>query len=215
MQKFIEDIDELVAETIRMCDYACRMIDSSVTAIVDGNVELADSVEADFKQLDALDEGIEEDAVRILTIYQPTAIDARTVTTILKSITYLERIGKYSYNIAKATKYLVDKPMYPPVNLIQPLGEVAVRMVKLVVGAFETRDISGLDRISEMDDYLDRNMRKDLDEIIAFIRQNPDSADVCTYYISVIKFLERVGDHCCKMAEKVHFMVTGEHVEID
>lgn len=215
MRKFIEDIDELVAETIRMCDYACRMIENSVTAIVDGNVELADSVEADFKQLDALDEGIEEDAVRILTIYQPTAIDARTVTAILKSITYLERIGKYSYNIAKATKYLVDKPMYPPVNLIQPLGEMAVRMVKLVVGAFETRDISGLEKISEMDDYLDRNMRKDLDEIIAFIRQNPDSADVCTYYISVIKFLERVGDHSCKMAEKVHFMVTGEHVEID
>ncbi len=215
MRKFIEDIDELVAETVRMCDYACRMIDCSVAAIVDGNVELADSVEADFKQLDALDEGIEEDAVRILTIYQPTAIDARTVTAILKSITYLERIGKYSYNIAKATKYLVDKPMYPPVNLIQPLGEVAVRMVKLVVRAFETRDISGLEKISEMDDYLDRNMRKDLDEIIAFIRNNPESADVCTYYISVIKFLERVGDHSCKMAEKVHFMVTGEHVEID
>ncbi len=215
MKKFIDDLDELVAETVKMCDIACRMIDESVAAFVDGNVELADSVEAEFRQLDALDEGIEEDAVRILTIYQPTAVDARTVTAILKSITYLERIGKYSYNIAKATKYLVDKPMYPPVSLIQPLGEVAARMVKLVVGAFEGRDISGLDKISEMDDYLDRNMRKDLEDIIAFIRQNPDSADVCTYYISVIKFIERVGDHCCKMAEKVHFMVTGEHVEID
>ena len=132
----------------------------------------------------------------------------------MKSITYLERIGKYGVNIAKATKYLSDKPMYEPVNMIAPMGETAVRMVKTVIKGFEEKSVDGFDKFQEMDDYLDRTMREDLAKLVEFITTNPDSADVCTYYISVLKYLERVGDHACKMAEKVNFMVTGMRAHI-
>lgn len=215
MQRFLDDIEALVNETVDMGNLACEMIEKSVQAIVDGNVELADEVINDFGRMDRYDNEIEEAAIRILTIYQPTAVDTRTVATILKSITYLERIGKYSYNIATATKYLSEKPMFEPVHLIQPVGEVAVRMVKIVTKAFEEKSVDGLDKISEMDDYLDKTMREDLIKIIDFINDNGQSADVCTYYISVIKYLERVGDHACKMAEKVNFMVTGMRARIE
>lgn len=215
MQRFVDDVDQLVSETVTMCESACRMFDRAISSFVDGDTEIAEEVMKEFQTVDSLDVGIEESAIRILTIYQPTAIDARTVATILKSITYLERIGKYSYNIAKATMYLQDKPMYPPVDLIQPLGDVASRMVKLVVKAFEEKDSACLEKLSEMDDFLDKSMRKDLDQITAFMKENPASVDVCTYYISVIKFIERVGDHCCKMAEKVYFMISGKHTRIE
>ena len=215
MQRFLDDIEALVNETVDMGNLASEMIEKSVQAIVDGNVELADEVLNDFARIDRYDHEIEDAAIRILTIYQPTAMDTRTVATILKSITYMERIGKYSYNIATATKYLSEKPMFEPVHLIQPVGEVAVRMVKIVTKAFEERSVEGLDKISEMDDYLDRTMREDLIKIIDFINDNEQSADVCTYYISVIKYLERVGDHACKMAEKVNFMVTGMRAHIE
>ena len=208
MQRFLDDIEALVSETVDMGNLACDMIEKSVQAIVDGNVELADEVIDDFAM------EIADAAIRILTLYQPTASDTRTIATILKSITYLERIGKYSYNIATATKYLSEKPMFEPVHLIQPVGEVAVRMVKIVTKAFDEKTVDGLDKISEMDDFLDRTMREDLIKIVDFINENEQSADVCTYYISVIKYLERVGDHACKMAEKVNFMVTGMRAHI-
>ena len=112
MQRFIDDIDALTNETVDMGNLASEMIEKSVQAFVDGNVDLADEVIDDFARIDRLDNEIEEAAIRILTIYQPTASDTRTVATILKSITYLERIGKYSMNIAKATKYMSDKPMF-------------------------------------------------------------------------------------------------------
>ena len=214
MQRFLDGIDALVNETVDMGNLACEMIERSVQAIVDGNVELAGEVIDDFARMDRYDVEIEDAAIRILTLYQPTASDTRTIATILKSITYLERIGKYSYNIATATKYLSDKPMFEPVHLIQPFGEVAVRMVKLVTKAFEEKSVDDLDKISEMDDYLDKTMREDLMKIVDFINENEQSADVCTYYISVIKYLERVGDHACKMAEKVNFMVTGMRAHI-
>lgn len=215
MQRFIDDIEALVNETVDMGNLACEMIEKSVQSIVDGNVELADEVIDDFARMDRYDHEIEDAAIRILTLYQPTAVDVRTIATVLKSITYLERIGKYSHNIAVATKYLSDRPMFEPVHLIQPVGEVAVRMVKLVTKAFEEKSVDDLDKISEMDDYLDRTMREDLMKIVEFINENDQSADVCTYYISVIKFLERVGDHACKMAEKVNFMVTGMRAHIE
>lgn len=215
MQRFLDDIDALVNETVDMGNLACEMIERSVQAIVDGNVELAGEVIDDFARMDRYDVEIEDAAIRILTLYQPTASDTRTIATILKSITYLERIGKYSYNIATATKYLSEKPMFEPVHLIQPVGEVAVRMVKIVTKAFDEKTVEGLDKISEMDDYLDKTMREDLIKIVDFINENEQSADVCTYYISVIKYLERVGDHACKMAEKVNFMVTGMRARIE
>ncbi len=215
MQRFLDDIEALVSETVDMGNLACEMIEKSVQAIVDGNVELADEVIDDFARMDRYDVEIEDAAIRILTLYQPTASDTRTIATILKSITYLERIGKYSYNIATATKYLSEKPMFEPVHLIQPVGEVAVRMVKIVTKAFDEKTVEGLDKISEMDDFLDKTMREDLIKIVDFINENEQSADVCTYYISVIKYLERVGDHACKMAEKVNFMVTGMRARIE
>ncbi len=215
MQRFLDDIEALVSETVDMGNLACDMIEKSVQAIVDGNVELADEVIDDFARMDRYDVEIEDAAIRILTLYQPTASDTRTIATILKSITYLERIGKYSYNIATATKYLSEKPMFEPVHLIQPVGEVAVRMVKIVTKAFDEKTVEGLDKISEMDDFLDKTMREDLIKIVDFINENEQSADVCTYYISVIKYLERVGDHACKMAEKVNFMVTGMRARIE
>lgn len=214
MQRFTEDIDSLVAETCDMANLAADMIDKSVQAIVDENLELADEVIDDFDRLTRYDDEIEEAAIRILTLYQPTAIDSRTVATVMKSITYLERIGKYGVNIAKATKYLSDKPMYEPVNMIAPMGETAVRMVKTVIKGFEEKSVDGFDKFQEMDDYLDRTMRDDLSKLVEFITKNPESADVCTYYISVLKYLERVGDHACKMAEKVNFMVTGMRAHI-
>ena len=214
MQRFTEDIDSLVAETCDMANLTADMIDKSVQAIVDENLELADEVIDDFDRLTRYDDEIEEAAIRILTLYQPTAVDSRTVATVMKSITYLERIGKYGVNIAKATKYLSDKPMYEPVNMIAPMGETAVRMVKTVIKGFEEKSVDGFDKFQEMDDYLDRTMRDDLSKLVEFITANPESADVCTYYISVLKYLERVGDHACKMAEKVNFMVTGMRAHI-
>lgn len=214
MRRFEEDIQTLTEDTSAMGKMVTDMIERSVQAICEGDTDLAETVIADFEKANTYDNEIEEMAIRILTLYQPTAMDTRTVATVLKCITYLERIAKYSRNIAIATKYLSDKPSYEPVELIRPMGEAAVRMVRLSTRCFEERTVEGLDKISEMDDYLDRTMREDLRAIIGFISENGASADVCTYYISVLKFLERVGDHACKMAEKITFMVTGQRATI-
>lgn len=215
MQRVLDDIDAVVAETCDMADLATDMLERAVQAITDGDVAIAESVLADQPRIERYDEGIEAAAIRVLTLYQPTAVDARTIATILKSITHLERIAKYSSNIANATIYLSDRPSNETIDMIGPAGEVAIGMVEIVVRGFKDGETGGFDRLREMDDRLDDMMYRDIQEIIAYINDHEKSADVCTYYISVLKFLERVGDHACKMAEKVHYMVTGTHIPID
>lgn len=214
MKRFEEDIDSLIEQTVYMGRLTTDMIEKAVHAFCEGDVDLAEEVEDDFGRIIRYDAEIEDLAIKIMTLFQPTAIDVRTIVTVLKSITYMERIAKYSKNIAIATRYLADKPSFEPVETIRPMGETVVKMVKIVTRGFENRSVEDFDKLTEMDDYLDRTMREDLRSIIQFIDVNKDSADVCTYYISVLKFLERCGDHACKMAEKVNFMVTGMHATI-
>ena len=71
MQRFLEDIDALTNETVEMGNLACEMIEKSVQAIIDGNVDLAEEVIDDFARMDRYDHEIEDAAIRILTIYQP------------------------------------------------------------------------------------------------------------------------------------------------
>lgn len=214
MQRFEDDIDAVVAETCEMAKLSTEMLERAIQAVTDGDVDLADSIIADQVKIEKFDDKIEDAAIRILTLYQPTAVDTRTVATILKSITHLERIAKYSTNIATATKYLADKPSYEVVDLIEPVGEMALGLVKRVVTGFENKSIDGFKSIRETDDRLDDAMKDDLERIVDFINTHEGSADVCIYYISILKFLERVGDHACKMAEKVCFMVTGRRTRL-
>ena len=215
MQRFEDDIDAVVAETCEMAKLSTEMLERAIQAVTDGDVDLADSIIADQAKIEKFDDEIEDAAIRILTLYQPTAVDTRTVATILKSITHLERIAKYSTNIATATKYLADKPSYEVVDLIEPVGEMALSLVKRVVTGFENKSIDGFKSIRETDDSLDDAMKDDLERIVDFINTHEGTADVCIYYISILKFLERVGDHACKMAEKVCFMVTGRRATIN
>lgn len=215
MQKFVDDIDAVVAETCEMAKLSTDMLERAIQAVTEGDVELADTIIRDQARIEKFDDEIEDAAIRILTLYQPTAVDTRTLATILKSITHLERIAKYSTNIATATKYLADKPTYEVVDLIRPVGELALNLVKRVVAGFDNRSIEGFKNIRDMDDRLDEAMQHDLDMIVDYINTHENAADVCIYYISILKFLERVGDHACKMAEKVCFMVTGKRATIN
>ncbi|MBQ8178942.1 MAG: phosphate signaling complex protein PhoU [Candidatus Methanomethylophilaceae archaeon] len=209
MRRFIEDMESLTAETVRMGSLAADMIEDAVRSFVSRDTDLAERVVSDFDRVNRYDSEIEADAIRVLTLYQPVSSDLRRVATILKCITYLERIAKYSRNIAVATMYLADRQPYEPVSLVGPMGETASRMVRIATDNLRDGSVEGFDRMIDMDDYLDSTMRDDLESIIGFINTHEGSADVCIYYISVLKYLERVGDHACKIAEKVTFMVTG------
>lgn len=214
MGRLEDEIKCLINRVSEMSRLTAWMMEDSVKALTTGDTALAREVMEAFDRVDRYDREIEEAAVRILTLFQPAAGDLRTAVTVLKCITYLARIAKYSKKLCNAAEYLADKPRYPVFDLLVPMADMSAKMVRLASTGIEERSIEGFDRIVEMDDYLDSHLRTSIDEAVEYVKANPDSADVCIYYITVMKYLERVGDHSCKIAEKVTFMVSGERTRI-
>jgi phosphate transport system protein len=194
---------------------AADMLEKSVDALVNSNVELAERVRGMYDRVAFLESLIEEEALRILILYQPMASDMRFTATALKIITYLERIGKYSKNIAKAAIYLKDRPTTYRMNEVYSMCDVAVEMVRGVITALNTRDISMLEHYSELDDRLDHYRVSVIQGNVEHMRVDTRAIEAYTYYISVAKYLERVGDNACKIAEKIIYMVSGKRIELD
>ncbi|MDD2532296.1 MAG: phosphate signaling complex protein PhoU [Candidatus Methanomethylophilaceae archaeon] len=212
MKRFIEDLNNLVGTTNGFGNLVLSMAERSVYALNNLDAEVAKSVMDDYAQVDYLDGLIEEEALRILMLFQPMVSDMRMVAVILKTITYMERIGKYCYNVAKAVIYLSDAGVKRSYKNISAMGELAVDMIRMVTETMKDRDITRFEEISAKDQKMDELRDLVLNKSVEYMSRDPCCVDVCTYFISISKFFERIGDHACKSAEKITYMVNGKRV---
>ncbi|MCL2142826.1 MAG: phosphate signaling complex protein PhoU [Methanomassiliicoccaceae archaeon] len=215
MKRLAADMKEMTSSITEMGELVADMLERSVNSLVNSDIQSAEGVIKDYDRVAHLEALIEDEALRILILYQPMASDMRFTATALKLITYLERIGKYSKNIAKAAVYLRERPTTYRMIDVYAMCDVAVEMVRGVISAFENRNIKDLERYAEMDDKLDHYRISVIEDNVKHMRIDPTSIEAYTYYISVAKYLERVGDNACKIAEKVIYMVSGKRIEID
>ena len=215
MGRLPADMKQMTASVTEMGELVAEMLEKSVASLVNSDVDLADEVIGKYDRVAYLESLVEDETLKILILYQPMATDMRFTATALKIITYLERIGKYSRNIAKAAIYLRDRPTTYRMIEVYEMCNVAVEMVRGVVTAFENKTIKGLEKYHEMDDKLDHYRVNVIEDNIKHMVADPKAIEAYTYYISVAKYLERVGDNACKIAEKVVYMVTGKRVAID
>ncbi|HHD15703.1 MAG TPA: phosphate signaling complex protein PhoU [Euryarchaeota archaeon] len=193
---------------------AMNMLLDSVRSLKDRDVELADEVLERKDKLYSYDQGIEEKALKILTLYQPMARDLRELACVLKMITYMTRIGRYGYDIAKVTKGIAPEPHVKKLIDIPNMASLTASMIDDVLKANETGDLSLIENLAERDDFLDKERYSIFRECLTYMMEDPRTITRCMHYVMVARYLERCGDHACKMAEKVHYKVTGKHVEI-
>ncbi|MGN1044354.1 MAG: phosphate signaling complex PhoU family protein [Candidatus Methanomethylophilaceae archaeon] len=215
MMKFEDEMEALKGCMAGMADLTSDMVGTALSAVADIGRADPDMLSDEFAKVDRYDRRIEEASIRILTLYHPMASDMRAVATYLKCITYLERIAKYSRNIAKAAAGISGSYGSDVLEDVLPMGRTAVRMVEIVVAGLKNASVEGFDALSDMDTLLDSALRDGLTHVVDRMKSEPECADAGTYCISVMKYLERIGDHACKIAEKVTFMVTGFHTVIE
>ncbi|MFX1283162.1 MAG: phosphate signaling complex protein PhoU [Promethearchaeota archaeon] len=217
-EKFHEKLAELKYDVMRMGLFAGDMLSKAIEALKKRDTKLAEFVLSQKILLSEMDDEIEAKALQLLTLYQPMAKDVRVVACSLKLITYLTRIGRYGKDIANITVILAKEPLnevIKPVKIPQ-MGELTEEMIDDSLNAFYTEDLSliGPEDLSERDDDLDSLRYSIFRECVSYMIEDPHKINVCTHYIMVGRYLERCGDHACKMAEKIHYMVTGKRVDI-
>ncbi len=214
VEKFHAELKGLKKKVLEMGELAKDMLQKSIEALKNQDTELADWVLSKKKEIMDMDEGIEQRALTLLTLYQPMAKDMRTIACILKMITYLTRIGRYGKDIANVAKELSMRPHIAKLVSIPYMADIVCGMIEDALKAFETEDLSLIQDFVERDDSLDALRYSIFRECVTYMMEDPKNIKRCAHYIMIARYLERCGDHACKIAEKVHYMVTGERVEI-
>src|SRR5438552_3268606 len=162
------------------------------------------------QQINRADVAIEARALDLIALHQPMAKDIRTLGASLKIITYLDRIGRYGYDIAKATLALDGKQHVKKLVGIPTMRDKALGLLDVSIAAFRERDAARARTVQPADDEVDALYDQIFRECLTFMIEEPRNITVCTQYILVARHLERVGDNAGKIAEKTLYMATGE-----
>lgn len=212
--KFHIELKALKEDVLKMGELAKDMLQKSVESLISQDMELADRVLSKKNEIMDMDDSIEQRALTLLTLYQPMAKDMRTIACILKMITYLARVGRYGKDISVIAKELSTQPHIAKLVNIPYMNKMVTDMIDDALIAFQTEDISSLQTFQERDDSLDALRWSVFRECVTHMMEDSKTVTHAAHYIMVARYLERCGDHACKMAEKIHYMVTGERIEI-
>jgi phosphate transport system protein len=207
---FDTQLRALEQDLLRMGSHVEGMVDQSVRALLERNSELAEAVIAEDDKVDDLDLSLETQCMRLLALQQPMAKDLRTIGTVLKAITDLERIGDYSVDIARIAIRLLDHPGPLPRVDLAGMTELVKAMTRKTLRAFVDRDVEAVRRICmEDDDEVDHAYHRMLDELLELMRHDPSQVVPATHFILAGRSLERIADHVTNVAERIQYMETG------
>jgi phosphate transport system protein len=202
-------------EVSKMGHLALKMLSDSIDSLYNQDIQLASTVLSNKNMIRDYDNQIEEKTLKLIMLYQPMAIDLRSLAAILKIITYLHRIGRYGKDIADVVKtHLSDKQIALNLVNLRHIYEHVQSMINDALLAFEKMDISLIKDFGARDDEVDKLRWSIFRECLTYMIEDPKFITECAHYMMFARYLERCGDHACKIAEKVYYMVTGKHIEI-
>jgi phosphate transport system protein len=209
---FDEDLAELTGKVVAMGGLVERQLGTCVDALMQRDSEAGERAIAEDDRVDELEEEINHLAIRLLATRQPLAVDLRVIAMALKISNDLERMGDYAVNIAKRIKRInVQEPIKPFVT-IPLMADICKSMVKEVLDAYIERDDDKAMEVWRRDPEVDEYYNQLFRELLTYILEDPKLTGACVDLMFVAKNLERIGDHCTNIAEKIHYMVHGDEL---
>lgn len=188
------------------------MIARSMTALVERDDTSAHRVLDEDSAIDNLEKDTDELCLRLLALRQPVASDLRFITTALKLVTDLERIGDLAVNIAERVLELNQEPPLKPYIDLPRMAESARGMVREALDSFVSRDCARAEKVIADDSAVDAYNTQIFRELLTYMMEDPRTIYRATRLQSIAKYLERVGDHATNIAEQVVFLVKGKDI---
>lgn len=185
-------------------------IEMAIEALVKGDADKArEAVEFD-DTIDQTQKDIESLCMRILLMQQPVATDLRFVSTALKLVTDMERIGDHAADISEITMFLAGSEYVKDLDIIKQMAVETSRMVIKSVEAYTGEDAEKAQEVIDYDDVVDDLFLKEKNEIVKMISANPDCGSEATDLLMIAKYFERIGDHASNIAEWALYAKTGD-----
>ncbi|MGC9318471.1 MAG: phosphate signaling complex protein PhoU [Armatimonadota bacterium] len=213
-ETFEGQIEQVQVDVTRLASFVVEMLADAMRALVEQDEALADKVIMDDDVADELDLHIEQECMRLLALQQPMAKDLRIIGTAMKVIADLERVGDYAVDIARSAKTLADEPYFKALVDIPRMGDITISMVRTAAEAFVKQDLELVRQVVERDDDVDRLWYHLLDELVEYMRNDPELILQATHLLLVARYLERCADHVVNVAERVSYMETGRFEDL-
>lgn len=211
--KFDEELNELNIELTEMGELISERVHSAVHALMDHDLETAKFVMENDDDVDDYERLIEKRALKLLLRQQPVACDLRFISSALKMITDMERIGDHAVDIAEIVTTMPENINDESFEKLRKMSEASMEMLTESLKSFVTGDLSLVDRVSSHDEMVDHFFVEVRREVIEAIRKDRAQAEYAIDAIMISKYLERIGDHAENISEWVAFSITGVHVQ--
>ncbi len=206
LQKELESLKENLLKMAAMVEEA---IGNSVQSLVKRDSELAKKVFQMEEEINKMELTIDDMCLRLLALRQPVAVDLRFITSAMKIVTDLERMGDQAVNIAERAITLNQEPQLKPYIDIPRMAELTQSMVKDVLDAFVNRDSKLARSVCERDDLVDSLNDQVFRELLTYMMSDPKTIPRAAHLMIVSRCLERIADHATNIAEDIIFMVDG------
>lgn len=213
-ERYLMQLDLLSESVFSLGEMAEFVFRDSMDAVINLDSELAKKTLALEPEMDRLEKGIEVSIFDLLALQQPMASDLRLVVSALKIAADLRRILGLSINIAKIPGKIEGEHVKPLVDT-KKMANIAADMLTNSLRAFETQDPELARKTAARDNEVDKLFYAVWVELIEMMAKDTDIISKATYLLFLIRYLERIADHCCNICESVVYLTTAEHVKLN
>jgi phosphate transport system protein len=211
--RFDEQLEKLNLELIKMGALCEDAILASIKALLDEDDKMIEKTRAIENDIDQKEKDVETLCLKLLLQQQPVARDLRIISSALKMISDMERIGDQACDIAEITKFIKHNDTKSKV-CINDMAGATIKMVTDSVESFVKKDLELARSVMQYDDIVDALFTEVRQELIELISISNDNGELCLDLLMIAKYLERIGDHAVNIAEWVEYSMTGRHKNI-
>lgn len=210
-----EELSRLNNYVLEMGGRVESQLSAAIVAMSRRDSDRAEALIAYDREIDELEDKINDLAVRCLALRQPVASDLRTIVAVIKIAGDLERFGDYAKNIAKRTLVLNQSPPLRAVASIPRMAERVQRMIDKALAAYVQKDAEAAQRVWEEDADVDESYNSLFRELLTYMMEDPRSITPATHLLFVAKNIERMGDLVTNIAETIYYVAQGERMEAE
>ena len=213
-ERYLQQLDLLSKSVLSLGKMVQRVFADSMIAVEHLDIKLAEKTIASETEVNKLEEGIEVSICDLLALQQPLASDLRLVVSSLKIAADLKRIEGLSLNIAKIPGKIEGGHIKSLVDT-RKMADIAAYMLENSLKAFKTQDVELARATAARDDEVDKLFYAVWVELIEMMAKDTNMISRATYLLFLIRYIERIADHCCNICESVVYLATAERVKLN
>lgn len=208
--EFEKELTRMHKELLKMGALIEQSIDDTIKAMKNQDVALAREVIQRDDEIDQMELVMEAECIMLVTRQQPIASDLRLITSVLKIVTDLERIADHCADISEYVIRLSNEPYKKPLEHIPMMAQQVKKMVKDTIDSYVEKNIEKARKVIDDDDIVDKYFEDIVKEIQDLMKIQEDFIIQGTYFIFIIKYLERMADHATNICEWIEYNITGK-----